>query len=327
MTMRVAAIAAFAAVLICVAGCGGGGGASTKAKTASTYLDDQATLSALLVHWLPIVFSAVYREDYVPQCPVEELLNEVYWEGEVLVTHKRWRQSDCGIAEVFQRDYPDGLYSLDETIIYPDGTRWTLKQTQEWGDNGIIAHIEITFRTGARLVSTLIGYWDPGMPSNAEEGTVRLPDGRSMAFQRTRWADQEDLTLSSADGWRLDASFPCQGVVQSPDTSRNAQGRLETNRGTTNFTLSGGDEAWTTLSTTSGHITGSFVFGRGPITGQGTVWSNGQVMATISWDAKGMLRASYADGTSAAYTPSAAARDFMIDRWLWQLGDYGPTPR
>lgn len=325
--MRTAAVVLLAAVVVCLAGCGGGGVGRTQAKTASTYLDDQATLSALLVRWLPVVFSGTYREDYVPQCPVEELLNEVYWEGEVLVTHQRWRQSDCGIADVFQRTYPDGLTSYDETVTYPDGTRYTMRQTQEWGDDGVLAYTQITFRNGARLVSTTILYWVPGKPLSDEQGTLTLPDGRRMQFQKTRWADQDDLTLLSGEGWRFDASFPCQGMWQKPDTSQPAEGSLETPRGQTDFTLTGSGEAWTTLSTSSGEITGSFVFGRGPMDGRGTVWSNGQVMATVSWDAEGTLRASYADGTSAAYTPSAAARDFMINRWLWQLGDYGPNPR
>lgn len=325
--MRAGVILLMTVMLVLAGGCGGGGVGSTKAKTASTYLDDQATLSALLVHWLPIVFSGAYREDYTPQCPVEELLFETYWEDEVLVTHRRWRQSDCGVVEVFQRDYPDGLYSLDETIVYPDGTRYAMTQTQEWADNAVLAHTQITFRNEARLSSTTIIYWEPGMPMTDEEGTLTLPNGRRMQFQKTRWGEKDDLTLLSGEGWRFNASFPCQGLLQMPDTSRAAQGSLQTPRGTTDFTLTGSGEGWTTLSTSSGDITGSFVFGRGPISGQGTVRSGSQVTATVSWDAAGNLRATYADGTSAVYTPSAAARDFMIDRWLWQLGDYGPNPR
>lgn len=325
--MRAAVIGLLMATLLCLAGCGGGGVGSTKAKTASTYLDDQATLSALLVHWLPIVFSGAYREDYVPQCPVEELLNEVYWEGEVLVTHRRWRQSDCGIAEVFQRDYPDGLVSFQETVVYPDGTRVTMQQTQEWAENAVLAHTQMTFRKGERLVSTISLYLEPGMPLNGEQGTLMLPDGRKMQFERKRWADKEDLVLQSEEGWRLEVSFPCQGVVQMPNTAQPATGGLLTPRGTTQFTLTGDGEAWTTLSTSCGDISGTFIFGRGPMNGQGTVRSNGQVLATLSWDANGRVRATYADGTSAIYTPSAAARDFVIDRWFWQLGDYAPNPR
>jgi len=329
MAMRTSVIVLLLVVVLSLAGCGGGGAGTPQVKTASSYLDDQATLSALLVHWLPVVFSGSYREDYVPQCPVEEWLNETYWEGAVLVTHRRWRQSDCGEAEVFQRDYPDGLSSIEETILYPDGTRFVMTQTQEWSTspNGVIAHTQITFRSGARMASVMTIFWDPGMPMNTEEGTLSLPDGRRMQFERTRWGDREDLEITSAEGWHLTASFPCLGVLQEPDTSKAATGSLVSPRATTDFSLTGDGEAWTNLSTSSGDISGTFLVGRGPVEGRGTVWVNGETLATLSWDDEGVLRVSYADGTSAAYTPSAAARDFMIDRWLWQLGEYGPNPR
>ncbi len=115
--MRSLGVLAGVSLTLLLLGCSGGGEVrSGKVRVAGSYLDDQATLSAVLMHWLPVIFPESYRKDYAPACEPTDMEIDSHNEGDTIVTVMRFRQSDCGEAEFVQRDYPDGSYTNRGTI-------------------------------------------------------------------------------------------------------------------------------------------------------------------------------------------------------------------
>jgi hypothetical protein len=190
-----------------------------------------------------------------------------------------------------------------------------------------VLEVHYVFRNGVRLDTRLTMYASPP-PMNSEEGVMTLADGRSLHYTTTRGFDSKELVVDAGAGGKLTIAMPTKSFLELPDPSKPATGTFETPAGKVTFTLTAaGGDAWTQLETQEGTLAGTFLLGRGPMTGKGTLRSGGEVAATLTWDSVGNLKGTFADGSTAEAQPSAAVRDFMLDRWLWVLGEYGPSPR
>jgi hypothetical protein len=117
-----------------------------------------------------------------------------------------------------------------------------------------------------------------------------------------------DLFTSGPFEPRLDVSRSIQGSYRAPGGSRLG------------FKLEG--FRWTV--TAGGGITGSFQLQQG-LEGAGTLMQNGKVVATIAWDRDGRGSVTVLSGDVWTIGPSAAALEFLNDRWRLLLPTLGPS--
>jgi hypothetical protein len=137
------------------------------------------------------------------------------------------------------------------------------------------------------------------------------------------------LSVDAHEGWVYSLTAPTQQSLDLPDTTKPATGTFTRGTQVTSFTLPAnpGGAQWNAMTLTApGGITSAYALTL-PLTGTGTVKQAGQILMTVQWGGSGAVTATMADGRSEVGEPSGAARDFLIDRWLWALADAGPNPR
>jgi len=319
--------AATAAVLVALlGGCSGGGGA-VPADPDGGYLADQATVALVCLRWLPVLFPEVLHGQGDGCQPTDP---EVTPNPDGTL-NLRYRRSDC--AEVQWVMDPTFL-SGHAVVLYPDGGRETQAfELTPQPDGSAEVTEQRTFPDGARAETTItVAPWTAGDDPllNTQQGRLFLPDGRTMDFRRQEYMKRSELSVDAHEGWTFDVQTPNVPGQTLPDLAATATGSLSHSPEALTFALEATSPAagfWDIMrvQTPSG-LSGLFQLDDA-LKGRGTVREREQVAITLSWDVAGRVRATYADGRTASGAPSAAARDFLVDQWLWRLGEFGPSPR
>jgi hypothetical protein len=324
LTMALGAVAALAALL---AGCSGGGrDMSAQVTTAGTFLGDQATIAAMNIQWFTVLFPSVMHA--AGSGSPEDIEFTTNPDGSI---HWVFRDSD-GTVETWDIS-ADGS-SQTGVINLPGGgvTHSTLVIEQLPGPIGRTTEDD-TNSDGSRLhrvsLSTPVPPGDPDPVQNSQTGALTLADGRAMDFTMTQHLLDDELTVNGHEGWSYQLNLPTQSAEELPDTLKAGVGSLTRGTTVTSFTFAAnpGGQQWLAMSLTApGGIAGTYQLDPA-MTGRGTVKQSGQLLMTAQWGSTGAVTATLADGLSQVGQPSAAARDFLIDKWLWDLSAFGPNPR
>jgi hypothetical protein len=169
----------------------------------------------------------------------------------------------------------------------------------------------------------------PDRVLNTQTGTMTTPSGHVISFTCEAHVGRMLLTVDGHEGWVYALTAPMAQAIDLPDTTKPATGTFTRGTQVTSFTLPAnpGGAQWNAMTLTApGGITGTYALTL-PLTGTGTVKQAGQILMTVQWGGSGAVTATMADGLSEVGEPSGAARDFLVDRWLWALADAGPNPR
>jgi hypothetical protein len=163
-------------------------------------------------------------------------------------------------------------------------------------------------------------------------GTVTLADGKGMAFSWTHILDFADiLSLGLPDGtklnFRVPTAYQAGHGVSWPVFTEGATGRLTPPSGVAlDLMVTGAGDAWTTWAFRADDGTqGTFSLGTG-FSGTGQLRQGGKLVASLQWLTGGAGTLVLLTGSAAAVSPSAAASDFMTDRWLSNSALLGPDP-
>jgi hypothetical protein len=170
---------------------------------------------------------------------------------------------------------------------------------------------------------------DPDHLGSSQTGTFTLASGEVLDFKAWIYGLHDVLQVDGHEGWTYNLTVPKLLALATPDTSRAGTGSLTRGTQVTSFALPAnpGGERWQSLSLAApSGITGAYTLDP-VLTGQGTVKQSGQITMTVQWTAAGATNVTLADGQSEVGQASAAARDFLIDKWLWDLSAFGPNPR
>lgn len=321
---QVFALCSVLAMVLLTGGCSGPGVAVNAIQQADlrALAADHVSAVLLLKGWLRIM--------YVKNAPgggeCEQQINRQRLPGGVV--HLWGTMSDCT-----QFDYTvqaDG--SGVGLLVWPDGGVEELTWTPPvW--NGLVHTVDIdrVLPDGTRLdFSNTADFGQAGTPSSMV-GEVTLADGRSMDFALHRLTMGDDrLRLQMPDGSVLDATIPTTAVeyaVHWPIFSPGGSGWFSGAAGDRlDFTFSGESEGWDRwVATAADGTRGEFELGEG-LAGNGNLTRNGQVLGALRWFVDGLGTLDLLDAGSAEVAPSAAARDFQIDRWVSNIAAMGPAP-
>ncbi len=316
------------AVTLLVVGCSGGGrDMRAQVAPAGTFLSDQATVLALNMAWLPVLFPTSFNPgagtvDPVVNDPTENGDGTWTWlfvnsdgSSQTWTLSEDWMIADGRIVYVDGKvatvhmattDNGDGTSTIDQTVDLPDGSH-------------LVTRIKIEGPSS-----------DPGRLLNSQAGTVTTASGATITFTAERYFTHYVLTAADAHaGWVYTLTAPTNQALEKPDTSKAATGSLTRGTQVTSFALPAnpGGQRWTAMTLSApGGISGLYDLALA-LTGTGTVKQSGQILMTVQWGGDCLVTATLADGKSEVGEPSGAARDFLVDRWLWALGDFGPNPR
>ncbi|MBM3476648.1 MAG: hypothetical protein FJX75_25525 [Armatimonadetes bacterium] len=233
-----------------------------------------------------------------------------------------------------------------EAVMWPDGSGEQIyrRDSQEshmtWGAPRMqgpwqIVDIDQTTWDGARLVYESAYNLESPNSDQYYKGRATLADGREMDFEHDRNNDLDQLTLSLPDASVLQIKVPLTVAVGAPYWPRFTQGADGTFRGPTgleqHLRLTGsGNERWDRweLRAPQGMV-GMFTLAE-DFTGRGQLSRSGEVLGALRWQEtpeRGILGVLEPVGSRAIETtPSAAARDFRIDRWIGNIAALGPMP-
>jgi hypothetical protein len=315
------------AIGVLLTGCSGGGrDVTAQVAPAGTFLSDQSTVAALNMAWFSYLFPGCFRATSggcVPNDPgpVENPDGTFTW---------HFTDSDC--SDQTWSISADGGTS-DGRIVFPGGGVETVHSvtTSAPGGTSTITQSS-TFPDGSQLTSVIQlapFSTDPDRLLNGQIGTMTTPAGRRLDFTANRYVSHYQISADGHEGWTYSLTAPTTGAIDVPDTTRAATGSLSRGAEVLQFTLpaSPGQTQWKTMTVTApGGISGAYNLGV-TLTGTGTVKQSGQILMTAQWGGDGLITATMADGHSEVGQPSGAAQDFLVDRWLWALGDFGPNPR
>jgi hypothetical protein len=199
----------------------------------------------------------------------------------------------------------DGSFDMTETATYPDGSRL---------DRSL--HAPSGTPPGDRL-------------ENSQVGKFTLSSGKVLDFTLGQYLLHYALHVDGHEGWTYDLTAPNKAGHEWVDPSRPATGTFTRGTQVTSFALPANPAGtlWRNMTLTApGGITGTYALAA-VLTGTGTVMQSSQLLMSVTWGSDGNVAATYADGHSQIGQPSAAARDFLIDKWLWDLASFGPNPR
>jgi hypothetical protein len=315
------------ALALLLAGCGGGGRSMTAQVTpASTFLGDQATLVTLNMEWLPVLFPGFFSvggggsptEPVIEYAP-DGTMTETYTDSDG--TQETW---------VIPADYS----TMSARLVHPD----VGVETQAWNlvfhdDGSVDATEAASYAGGGHLERSFHAPADDGSGAdhlyNSQTGKFTLANGEVLDFKEWEYGIHFVLQVDGHEGWTYDLSAPSKPGHEWVDPSRAATGTFTRATQVTSFTLPAnpGGTKWQNMTLTApGGITGTYALAQ-VLTGTGTVMHSGQLFISILWGSDGKVTATFADGHNEVGEPSAAARDFLIDKWLWDLGSFGPNPR
>lgn len=300
---------------------------------------DHLTAMTILKGWLTILHTET------PDPPANGAVPE--WDMEFLPdgSMRMWGTfSDGGTFEYAMQ--PDESGAGRHTT--PDGrTQYSTWTPPEW--EGLVARRRMheTFWDGMVLEYELTMDFDCPTSFQTYDGTATLPDGRTMQFLHERlqpeidWAAQsasaggvaegyDHLRLALPDGSRLEVRIPLVSLGQAtywPVFSRGAEGMfMSASGGRQQFTLTGEAASWDNWTFTAPDGTqGAFVLGA-DFRGSGLMTRGDRTLGALRWSVSADGDLDLLDAGTSAITPSAAARDFQIDRWVSSIAALGPAP-
>ena len=119
----------------------------------------------------------------------------------------------------------------------------------------------------------------------------------------------------------------CSGPGAPADAVRGAEGRFTSAAGEQQtFLVAGQHQVWDRWDfTTPEGTSGSFTLG-GDFRGGGLITRGDRTVGALNWPATGDGYLSLLDTGTSAISPSSAARDFQIDRWVSSIAALGPAP-
>jgi len=242
----------------------------------------------------------------------------------------RRQRTDAGCTVLVSVLFPDG--SGQVTVTRPPGrvthTTFEAAYTEgEWMKQELVQRFwdgtEMTYQIGLRLAS----------PDNEQywEGDLALQDGRAMQFRIDRQLYLDEVRVDLPDHSHLEVSAPVTpaGDPAWPVFTEPATGRFVGPDGDEQtFRLwSTGPEKWQQWAITAAEgVTGHFTLGDG-LSGSGQIRQAGTLLGTLAWDAAGEGLLTPTQAAALPVSPSGAARDFAIDRWIGSLAELGPSPR
>lgn len=351
MMRRILVALAAGLLAACLSGCSGSGVPADRARAASVQTVSEHNLSSLLTTkgWFAILHQRVVYTDAArvampaalqrAKGPARNIATQQggpieYHEepipGEPGGYHYWGTQSDGTTYDYLW--HADGTGSGTNTR--PDGrTMHTEWDAATWSDDGMELWVTMRETTwdGAHLdYVSHVSFRSDNTPQDWI-GTARLADGRTMAFQFYRTFMGEDhLILAFPDGSKLDLRVPLtavEGAAYWPIFSQGATGTFTGADGVVlQIKMTGAGERWDHLEFTAPDgTTGAFTLAE-DFSGTGTISRNGQTTATLHWSNSfdGVLDLLSASTTP--ITPSAAARNFQIDRWISTIAAMGPAP-
>jgi len=323
-TLIICALTGAIAGALVLGGCSGAGVSAFDATGGSlqTLAADHLAALVLVRSWLVALHYRAPEEDESCEDSFtrEELPDgSVHWVG----THR-----DCTTYDYILR--PDN--SGEGTWWLADGRRIIIVQgplTQE----GRVYTVESTktFWDGMVLQQRVVSDFSQPVIVITSTGTATLGDGRSMEFrvvQRAR--EHEDILLELPDGSRCEYRVPLvfsDGSNWSLDYSRDVAGRYVGPTGVgLDFTVSGAGSRWARWSLTgTDGVTGEFTLDP-QYAGDGTLSEDGEVVGALHWDTSGRGGLDLLTAESAEVSPTGAALDFAIDRWIENAALLGPSP-
>jgi hypothetical protein len=246
-------------------------------------------------------------------------------------------------ARRYHFTYPD--CTTNDALLLPDGSgsqefTYTDNMTKSVTWDPVVRtgtlreiHLHEIVREGADVTAEL-DYtlsFRMGVDGTRRLGTARLPDGRETAFDHARDEQRDRLEVRPYDGSRLSVETPLEhlpGGDYRPLVAQGSAGTYEAPGGRRlTFELSGSAggrwERWSFQSETG--IVGRF--GLDPdFSGSGRLQDGPRTVATLSWSADGEGDLAPVGAVAVDVSPSAAARDFAIDRWIRNIAALGPMP-
>ena len=308
--------------MMLAAGCSGPG--VDVARVQSADLQDLAAnnVSAVVLvrSWLNVLYAEEHKQG---GC---ERISESEWlpDGNI---HMWGTNSDCSTYDYVWSPWGWG----SGAITYPDGVTCELSWSAPHVDGDLVTQdIHQTFHDGTQMDYTSGGVF--GSHANTREGTAVLADDRSMGFCHTRnRAGADDLLqLDLPDGSSLRMHVPFGGRFQDgyrPHFDQGAAGSFTGASGSRlDFDVSGtGDRSETWRMRGPDGSEGTFALSE-DFEGTGRLERDGRVAAALRWQADGDGILDMVGAGSAEVTPSAAARDFQVDRWVSTITAMGPAP-
>lgn len=215
-----------------------------------------------------------------------------------------WVLADGRVVDVSWEILEETWDIIRERIVkqFDDGTRMELVATTDFTD-GLVSTFEgaLTLADGRTMNFVAV------QRANDEETvTLVLPDGSSCAYTMP-------LTTVGFDEFVADYEGGIDGVYTAPDGREVA------------FNASGTADRLNTWQVQGDGLSGEFTIGE-KFGGDGVITRDGEIVAALNWQASGSATIDLLLAGTAEITPSGAALDFAVDRWIDNAAGMGPMP-
>lgn len=221
------------------------------------------------------------------------------------------------------------------TVTFPNGLSFTSEWEAPVNTPGLeTIHGVNTYPNGARLVMTSRRGSSLQPYTQIRSGEATTADGRTATFELKRRGaagpDEMSVSLPAGAG---DLSFvmPLQpefGAPSWPNFTTGVSGDFAAGARSLDFTATGDQDTdvwqhWV-MHAPDGHEA-DFTLGEG-LSGQGPIVQNGTTVALLNWTADLVGTLDLLGAGLEEVNPSAAARDFQIERWTGNAAALGPMP-
>jgi hypothetical protein len=232
----------------------------------------------------------------------------------------KWADGTIAVMTIFH----DGSGRLE--ITFPDGRTQTSSQSKPVFDHKSKTTIDwqVTTSEGLNVAYTSVRD-DKATPTNMADDTVEvngaslLPDGQDQQFGVVTGNGETHLDSQQSDGSQLTLEVPlAQPRYSVPDFAQTAQGSYVSPQFNIRLDLASPTvppTRWTSLAADlGGGLTGGFAL-QPDFSGQGRLLDGGQLIALLSWTARGKTEISFTSAGRGATSPAGAAIDYLIHRW------------
>jgi len=312
-------IVATAAVLL--AGCSGTGAppADVRGASVQTLASDQVSAASLMRDWLKQLY--VKRGPLVPG-EVHNHEGDHYWGVTATGAVYDYHMADDGSGSGTWT-YPGDLV---ETDTWTAGT-FNAAYTRVFQD------AVMEFSNGFKMqVHWMMDLTSP-YAAQTYKGKATVPSGQTMNFVWQRDDRRDAVSITLPDHSNLKFGGPLTAVVGAaswPVFERGLTGTYTNAGGVAmglKLTGSSATEQWTTWEMTAAEgMTASFALTPGLATATGELRQNGAVAGNLRWDEARVGTLDLLGAGSQAVSPTAAARDFQMDRWVANSSWLAPIP-
>ena len=310
-----------AAAVVVLGGCSGAGAPAVEVQgaTVQTLAVDQLSAVTLFKAWSDIMY-------YIPGTGSTEEGNETTADG--LYYHSWGHESDGAHFDwYFPLDTDHGSHG---TLTWPDGSSFTqVCDPTQWSADWSTSrdHFVSTYRDGTKLEVTVEAQY--GVHNHSSWHGSLTPAGRpALIFDLDRMeAEQDVLTVSLADGSKLEATVPLAlSTGWWPDFPKGATGSYTNSGGAKSSFVLAGDVRWQKWDTaTPNGLAGSFAL-NADFQGTGSVRDGASVAGALRWDGEVAGVLDLLGSGQMQVSPSAASLEFAAGTWLHNLGVLMPAP-